>query len=160
MDVLPADGLIPNSERYILGPVSLERFEPGIAAIGRGVSSRSRGLSSASIRRHKGNLTLAIFNYPTPNMARERYQEFEKIPGAMVKRAGPLVAVTIEPPDADAAERVLAQVKYAAKSNVESTCSGQRHGRSGADRPQHFRAARVIILLVPGGRRRLSARSG
>ena len=30
MTDLPADGLIPNSERYILGPVSLDRFEPRI----------------------------------------------------------------------------------------------------------------------------------
>ena len=28
---LPAEGLIPNSERYILGPVSLDRLEPKIA---------------------------------------------------------------------------------------------------------------------------------
>jgi hypothetical protein len=38
--------------------------------------------------------------------------EFQKIPGAMVKRAGPLVALTIDPPDLDSAERLLAQVKY------------------------------------------------
>ena len=59
-------------------------------------------------------MTLTIFDYPTPNMARERFDEFEKIPGAVVKRAGPLVAVTIQPPDPDAAERVLAQVRYTA----------------------------------------------
>jgi hypothetical protein len=47
-------------------------------------------------------------------MARERLEEFHKIPGAMVKRAGPLVAVTIDPPDLDSAERLLAQVKYEA----------------------------------------------
>ena len=28
LTALPPDGLIPNSERYILGPVSLDRFEP------------------------------------------------------------------------------------------------------------------------------------
>src|ERR1700722_5753167 len=30
MSFLPTNGLIPNSERYVLGPVSLERFEPRI----------------------------------------------------------------------------------------------------------------------------------
>ena len=44
-------------------------------------------------------------------MARERYQEFQKIPGAVAKRVGPLVAVTIAPPDPDAAERISAQVQ-------------------------------------------------
>jgi hypothetical protein len=36
----------------------------------------------------------------------------------VVKRTGPLVAVTISPPDADAAERILAQVRYAASVTV------------------------------------------
>ena len=44
-------------------------------------------------------------------MARDRYQNFQNIPGAIAKRAGSLVAVTIQPPDADAAERILSQVK-------------------------------------------------
>src|ERR1700722_15440648 len=30
MSILPSAGLIPNSERYVLGPVSLDRFEPRI----------------------------------------------------------------------------------------------------------------------------------
>ncbi len=111
MTFLPAEGLIPNSERYIVGPVSLERFEPRIAP---SVAAFHLG-SEAQLGKYKtakGLLTLAIFNYPTPGLARDRYQEFQKIPGAVAKRAGKLVAVTVDPPDADAAERVLAQVKY------------------------------------------------
>ncbi|MGH7868469.1 MAG: hypothetical protein ACREP9_12805, partial [Candidatus Dormibacteraceae bacterium] len=69
----------------------------------------------------KGKLTLAIFSYPTPGIARERYEEFAKIPGAVVKRAGPMVAVTIQPPDADAAERVLALVRYEANVTLNET---------------------------------------
>jgi hypothetical protein len=111
MGFLPPAGLIPNSERYVLGPVSLDRFEPrispSIAAFHLGAEGQLGKYSSP-----KGTLSLAIFNYPTPNMARERQLEFQKIPGAMVKRAGPLVALTIDPPDLDSAERLLAQVKY------------------------------------------------
>jgi hypothetical protein len=110
---LPQAGVIPNSERYILGPVSLERFEPrippSIAAFHTGAEGQI-----AKYKSPKGPLNLAIFYYLTPNMARERVEEFHKIPGAMVKRAGPLVAVIIEPPDLDLAERLLAQVKYEA----------------------------------------------
>lgn len=113
MSFLPSKNLIPNSERYILGPVSLERFEPriapSVAAFHLGAEGQLGKYSSP-----KGPLSLAIFYYPTPNVARERVEEFHKIPGAMVKRAGPLVAVTIDPPDLDAAERLLAQVKYEA----------------------------------------------
>jgi hypothetical protein len=112
---LPADGLVPNSERYILGPVSLDRFDPkispSVAAFHLGTEAIAGKYKSS-----KGVLTLAIFNYPTPNLARERYQEFQKIQGAVAKRAGPLVAVTVDASDPDAAERVLSRVRY--ESNV------------------------------------------
>ena len=94
---LAAEGLIPNSERYILGPVSLQRFvppiAPSVAAFHFGAEAQS-----GQYQTPKGKLTLAIFDYPTPNMARERYDEFAKIPGAVAKRAGSLVAVTVQPP--------------------------------------------------------------
>jgi hypothetical protein len=108
---LPSVGLIPNSERYVLGPVSLDRFEPRVAPSVAAFHLGAEG-QIGKYKSPKGPLSLAIFNYPTPNMARERLLEFQKIPGAMAKRAGPLVAVTIDPPDLDSAERLLAQVKY------------------------------------------------
>ena len=44
--------------------------------------------------------------------------DFRGIPGGnIVKRSGPLVAVVLNPPDADAAERLLALVKYQAVSD-------------------------------------------
>ena len=113
IDALPSSGLIPNSERYILGPVSLQRFEPRIAPSVAAFHLGAEG-QFGQYQTPKGPLKLLVFEYPTPNMARERFDEFEKIPGAMAKRAGSLVAVTIQPPDADAAERVLAQVRYTA----------------------------------------------
>jgi hypothetical protein len=111
MSFLPASDLIPNSERYVLGPVSLDRFEPRIAPSAAGFHLGAEG-QIGKYKSAKGPLNLAIFYYPTPGVARERQEEFQKIPGAMVKRAGPLVAVTIDPPDLDLAERLLAQVKY------------------------------------------------
>ncbi|MBZ5634194.1 MAG: hypothetical protein LAO55_13820 [Acidobacteriia bacterium] len=109
---LPQDGLIPNSERYILGPASLARFEPRIspslAAFHLGTEAQL-----GRYRTPKGDLSLAIFSYPTPNIARERQEEFLKLPGTIAKRSGPLVGVIVQPPDPDAAERVLAGVQYA-----------------------------------------------
>ena len=110
---LPQDGLIPNSERYILGPASLARFEPRIAP---SLAAFHLGAEAqlARYRTPKGDLSLVVFNYPTPNIARERLEEFSKIAGALAKRSGPLVAVIVQPRDADAAERVLAGVRYEA----------------------------------------------
>jgi len=111
---LPGDGLVPNSERYILGPTSLQKFDPvispSVAAFHFGTEAQLGVFHSV-----KGDLTVAIFNYPTHQIAMQRVAEFEKVPGAMVKRSGPLVAVTVAPPDPDFAERVLGQVRYQAE---------------------------------------------
>src|SRR4029077_10116158 len=63
----------------------------------------------------KGDMTLAIFDYPTNQIAMQKETDFQKLAGAVVKRSGPLVAVVLSPPDADAAERLLAQVRYQAQ---------------------------------------------
>jgi hypothetical protein len=111
---LPREGMIPNSERYLLGPVSLQRFDPGIAPSVVGFHLSVEG-QLAKYQSTKGPITLVVFEYPTPNMARDKYQEFQNIPGAVVKRTGPLVGIILKPPDADAAERVLGGLRYEAK---------------------------------------------
>lgn len=116
---LPPEGLVPNSERYILGPVSLQRFEPAIspsiAAFHLGAEAQLGKYNTP-----KGLITLSIFYYPTPTMARDQAAAFGKIAGAVVKRAGPLVAVTIAPPDPDAAERILGKINYRAAVTTDA----------------------------------------
>ncbi|MEO5925994.1 MAG: DUF6599 family protein [Bryobacteraceae bacterium] len=103
---LPTEGLVPNSERYILGPVSLSRFAPQISPSLAAFHLSAEG----QLARYTGDMVLTIFEYPTPNMGRERQEAFLKLPGALPKRSGPLVAVVLPPADPDAAERVLAKV--------------------------------------------------
>jgi len=109
---LPDKGMVPNSERYVTGPVGLAKFSPGIspstAAFHFGAEAQIGNFQAAS-----GEMKLAIFSYPTPQIARERLVDFQRISGAMAKRAGPLVAVVLSPPNADDAERLLAQIRYA-----------------------------------------------
>ena len=117
---LPTAGLIANSERYILGPVSLSRFVTGVppstAAFRLGSEAQA-----GQYQTPKGPLTLAIFNYPTPNMARDQATEFQKIQGAAVKRTGPLIALILSAPDADAAERILGKVNYQASVTLNES---------------------------------------
>jgi len=112
-DNLPSSGLAPNSERYIVGPVGLDEFYPGIPA---GVAGFHLGSEAQIGTFGQGGeeMKLAIFSYPTPNIARERLAEMEKLSGAMAKRTGPLVAVILAPKNADAAERLLSQIRYQA----------------------------------------------
>ena len=105
---------MPDSERYIIGPASLRKFNPGIppsvAAFHLGAEAQLGVFHSP-----KGDMVLTIFNYPTPQIAMQQAASLGKIPGAEVKRSGPLVAVILSPPDPDAAERLLAQVRYRAE---------------------------------------------
>ena len=40
---------------------------------------------------------MTIFRYPTPQMAMQKITDFEKLPDAVAKRSGPLVAVILSP---------------------------------------------------------------
>jgi len=110
---LPAAGLVPNSQRYVVGPAGLAAFDSGIPA---GVAAFHLGSEAqiANYRAAGGEMKLAIFNYPTPTIARERLAEMQKLPTAIAKRSGPLVAVILAPPNADDAERLISQVRYQA----------------------------------------------
>jgi hypothetical protein len=111
---LPSQDLVPGSERYITGPASLRKFNPGIppsvAAFHLGAEAQLGVFHGP-----KGETVLTIFNYPTHQIAMRQAAGFGTIPGAEVKRSGPLVAVILSPPDPDAAERLLAQVRYRAE---------------------------------------------
>jgi hypothetical protein len=110
---MPSANLIPGSERFVIGPATLQKFEPRISP-STALFSVGAEAQLARYRTSKGEANLAMFNYPTPQIARERLVEFQKIPGAVAKRSGPLVAVTIAAPDADEAEKILAKVDYQA----------------------------------------------
>jgi hypothetical protein len=111
---LPSENLVANSERYIIGPEGLQKFDagvpPSVAAFHLGAEAQLGVFHSP-----KGDQTLAIFSYPTNQIAMQKAGDFQKLPGAVAKRSGPLVAVILSPPDPDAAERLLAQVRYEAQ---------------------------------------------
>ncbi|MCS7023431.1 MAG: hypothetical protein NZV14_01420 [Bryobacteraceae bacterium] len=115
LEFVPADQQVPGSDRYVLGPASLEKFYPKVAP---STAAFHYG-TEAVVARYKGRsseVEMALFYYPTNQMARERQAEFEKIAGAMVKRSGPLLAAVIGAKNADDAERVLSLVNY--KANI------------------------------------------
>lgn len=110
---LPHDNLIAASRRYALGPVALEKFFPGVSPSLAGFSLGAE-VQIARFSSPKGEIPLAMFNYPTPQMAREKAVEFQKLGGSVVKRSGPLVAVVLGAASPDEAERLLAKVNYQA----------------------------------------------
>jgi hypothetical protein len=108
---LPENKLVPNSERYIMGPVGLQKFNPGIPPSTAAFHVGAEGQQGAFLT-PRGEMKLVIFSYPTPQIARERLVDFQRISGAIAKRTGPLVAVILAPAGPDEAERLLAEVRY------------------------------------------------
>lgn len=105
-------GLVSNSERYVLGPKSLQSFAPSVPA---SVADFDLGVEAqvASVRGPEGTVPMAVFSYPTPQLARVKAPQFDQIPGTTVKRTGPLVAVVFEG-SAAAANKILDPVNYRA----------------------------------------------
>ncbi|HEX6896820.1 MAG TPA: hypothetical protein VF146_16190 [Bryobacteraceae bacterium] len=115
---LPAKGMIRGSERYIMGPVSLHENLPQISTSAVALDFGTEG-EAAKYRLAKNEATLAVFSYPTMEMARQQAPAYEKIPGVLVKRTGSLVALvapanTGQELDRAEGERLLSQVNYQA----------------------------------------------
>ena len=110
---LPSQDLVANSERYITGAAALGKFDPAIAPSVAGFHLGAEAQLGV-FHGAKGDMRMAVFNYPTPQIAMQKLADFEKT-GAMAKRSGPLVAVFINPADPDLAERLLGQVRYEAE---------------------------------------------
>jgi len=137
-------GAHANSERYIVGPESLARFAPSIPPSTAAFHFSAEGNLARYGPRGK-ETTLVVFSYPTMEMARDRYQHFQQIPGALAKRTGPLVAVALNSASPDDAERLLAQVKYQASVTIPE------HVPTARDNPINLFWNIMILCFVLAG---------
>jgi len=122
---LPSQGLLPNSERYILGPATLQKFAPGVSPSLAAFHFGAEG-QLGSFHNAKGDVQMVIFNYPTPKIAMQQETEFQKLAGALAKRSGPMVSVILAPPDPDYAENLLSLVRYQAQVTADEYVPTQR----------------------------------
>jgi len=113
-DYLPARGMVPKSARYALGGIGLQKFTP---AIPPGVAAFQYGteVTSALYNTPKGPLQLVLMAFPIPQIARKELAEAQKLPGAQVKRTGPLIAIVPNPPDPASAQQLLSEINYQAQ---------------------------------------------
>jgi hypothetical protein len=109
------EGAALNSERYITGPESLARFAPEISPSTAAFHFNAEAELASYLGKDGKETRLILFNYPTMEMARDRIAHFQQVPGAVVKRSGPLVAIALNPASPDDAERLLARIKYQAE---------------------------------------------
>jgi hypothetical protein len=123
---LPIQDRVANSERYITGPIGLQKFAPGIPPSVAAFHFSAEGQLTV-FHSPKGDMKMVVFSYPTHQMAMQQEPQFRGLPGGVVvKRSGPLVAVVLGPTDPDAAELLLARVKYQAEVTLDERISTQR----------------------------------
>ncbi|MBI5085768.1 MAG: hypothetical protein HZB13_14360 [Acidobacteria bacterium] len=103
---LPEGSRVRNSERYILGPHSLQSFLPAVPAAVAGLEDGAEA-QAASYSSPAGPTTLAVFYFLTPQLAIRKAREFEKLPGLAVKRTGAVVVLASTTPSAAFAQNLL-----------------------------------------------------
>ncbi len=149
---LPAAARHGNSERYILGPASLEAFLPGLAPSIVAFHYGTEG-QLARYKDRDGNVTLALFNYPTNQIAKERIAAFEALKGFTARRYGPMIGVVPNPPSADAAERILSQVRWEINVTVNEQLPDPKQDNIGVVVINTFIFVGILIFfaLLSGG---------
>jgi hypothetical protein len=155
---LPQRDQIKGTERYVLGPAGLAEFSPAIpeGAIGLQFSPEA---DLIHYRTRAGEATLAVFSYPTPQIARQQAAVFRRLNGAFVKRTGPLVAITTGISDTNAAWDLLNQVNYEAQVTMNEAAKSNQAKSLANMVLSIFALAGILIvfcflsgLLFAGGR--------
>jgi len=115
---LPRQAYIPNSAKYVLGPLALASMN---APIGSPTVDFARGAEVAlgQYNSGSGTATLMLISYPTPQIAGDRLRAIDSAhrpqdsaPVFLTRRSGPLVAIVtgaVAPRDA---KSLLASVNY------------------------------------------------
>ncbi|MGE5646088.1 MAG: DUF6599 family protein [Acidobacteriota bacterium] len=147
---LPSQGLVANSERYVLGPTSLERYIPGVppatAAFSMGGEAQVGQYNTAA-----GPMQMAVFSYPNPQIARQRLEAFQQLPGVMAKRSGILVAAITAPKDANVAEKLLALVQYKATITTNERVPTRKDNVADLMLNIFMLVGIILALIVPAG---------
>lgn len=119
---LPRQGLVPDSARYVLGPVSLQAFAPEFASVDPGFDQGAEAqVAEYKLNNRGAPVRLAIFYYPTPEMARLHAVSFKLLPDVHVKRSGVLLAVVFGTATSRQADTLLSRVQYEARITWNET---------------------------------------
>ena len=105
----PLKNLVPRSQRYILGPIGLAADAPEIPAPAA-LFDFGTEAELARYRTAGGPVTLAVFSFATPSLARQQLPQFQKLANAAVKRTGPLIAIALGASPANS--QLLTSVEY------------------------------------------------
>jgi len=128
---LPRQSLEANTERYISGPVALERAAVPLPA--RLVDfGKDAEVVLAKYKSSLGEASLTLIEYPTPQIAAEQVRAMQAqattLPGGpfYFKRTGPIVAAVNGQVPSTEAESLLASVNYHAEITMNQSTKPNR----------------------------------
>jgi hypothetical protein len=113
---LPHQGLVPDSARYVIGPESLKAFAPELGSTKPGFEQGAEAeVAEYKLPNSATPVHLALFYYPSPEMARLHAIDFKLTPGVQVKRSSILDAVVFGNATQAQVDSLLSRVEYEAK---------------------------------------------
>lgn len=117
---LPDQGLIPKSEKYLIGALAfhrvLDRIPPAAIRFDLGAEA-----ALAQYRMGERMAQLLLVSYPTPQLAAKMLREFQSLPALannagertlFIERKGSLVAFVMDAPSLAATEQLLNRIGY------------------------------------------------
>ena len=126
-DYLPEQGLIPRSDMYILGPITLGRVAPleqgDWAGFAYGAEVEAARYRIGSPKSGSSEATLLLLSYPTPQIARARLADFHRLlnlngqgggsgPPVFAKRKSTLVVLVQGAQSAEEADKLIDSVRF------------------------------------------------
>ena len=114
LQYVPADALVPGTGRLILGPVSLERLVPEITPSVVGFHFSPEGYYG-QFSTSAGQIPMIVWSYPSNPIARGQVEAFQQVDGWLAKQDGPLIVAAFGAQAPDAAQLLLARVRYRAE---------------------------------------------
>jgi Family of unknown function (DUF6599) len=117
---LPEKGRVPQSQKYILGPIVYSRLinRIPVSAIGFDLGAEA---ALAQYRIEGRDVQLLLVSYPTPQIAAKKLQDFQNLPALaqndngktlFVERKSSLIAFIMDAPSLAATEKLLASITY------------------------------------------------
>ena len=114
LQYIPGEALVPGTGRLVLGPVSLERLAPELTPSVVGFHFSPEGYYG-EFSTEAGEIPMIVWSYPSNPIARGQVEAFQQIDGWLAKQDGPLIAVALGQESPDAAQLLLARVRYRAE---------------------------------------------
>lgn len=117
---LPEENMVPQSSKFLMGPVAFQRLEKDLPPSQMGFEVGAEA-EMAQYQIAGKNVRLILVSYATPQLASKKLRAFQQLPavanpkdgnGVFLDRKGSLVGVVLGAPSSSAAESLLQGIRH------------------------------------------------